>query len=354
VFVSYSHNDDRWLDRLLLRLPLSVRKQTWTDKDIKAGDTWREEIERALARARVAVLLVTQDFLESKFIASSELPQILEAAKIEGLRVLWVAIKSSGYSTSPIAKYQPLSDPERPLAGLHGAEREDVLLDIAAKVAEAVQGSSAQPAMSHFKAKRSLQTQDISDYIQKHSPKRIDILHFSMMALSTDAFWEAFKGCRDAKIRILLIDPERAARRYSHGELNRDNVKRIAAQVEELETEQQADPNRPTVGIWYYDHAPSVAAVIVDEGLIQLGWYFVRADSAQPSQLKVSGHDCPGVLALGDEAKILLPKVRAHFDAVLAGIKREPLLFGPQQNELITEWRELQSRGVPQPASTSS
>jgi hypothetical protein len=73
VFLSCSHQDRPWLDRLNTMLAPLVRTgavELWWDGQISPGKHWREEIDNAMASARVAVLLVSAPFLASEFIAT--------------------------------------------------------------------------------------------------------------------------------------------------------------------------------------------------------------------------------------------------------------------------------------------
>lgn len=91
VFVSYSRADAACLERLRVHLRPLQRESAiayWDDGSIVAGERWRDRIEAALARARVAVLLVSADFLASDFVVQSELPVLLAAAEERGTSIL--------------------------------------------------------------------------------------------------------------------------------------------------------------------------------------------------------------------------------------------------------------------------
>lgn len=139
IFISYSHKDVRWLERLQIMLrPLMHSDQliTWVDSQIIAGSDWFVEIQHALSSAKAAILLVSPNFLASDFIAKHELPQLLDEANKTGLRILWIAISASLYKETEIAKYKALNDPQRPLDKLTPSERNRVLVDICQQIKE--------------------------------------------------------------------------------------------------------------------------------------------------------------------------------------------------------------------------
>ncbi|MDX2031519.1 MAG: hypothetical protein SF339_12660, partial [Blastocatellia bacterium] len=112
--------------------------------------------ESALNTAKVAVLLVTPNFLTSDFIVKNELPPLLGAAERDDLTILWVPVHHTPYEDTPIGKYQPVTDPEKPLASLKGSSAQNKeLLEISRKiirVAEAWNGkrSLASPSKKHL------------------------------------------------------------------------------------------------------------------------------------------------------------------------------------------------------------
>jgi hypothetical protein len=63
------------------------------DSRIGVGEDWYPEIEDAMKRASVAVLLVSADFLTSKFILSKEVPPLLERREKEGLKIFPMIIR---------------------------------------------------------------------------------------------------------------------------------------------------------------------------------------------------------------------------------------------------------------------
>jgi hypothetical protein len=76
VFVSYSHRDKKWAQRFeeMLNPPiLSGRLRLWFDVNLRVGDQWHPNIFRAIARSSVALLLVSADFLSSRFIMQQEM-----------------------------------------------------------------------------------------------------------------------------------------------------------------------------------------------------------------------------------------------------------------------------------------
>jgi internalin A len=119
VFISYSHKDEEWRKDLEKNLKPYLRDGSiisWSDKQIVAGSQWFGEINSALAQTKIAVLLVTPDFLASDFIHEHESGPLLKEAESGGVKILWVPVRDSAYKQTALKNYQAVLDPKKPLA----------------------------------------------------------------------------------------------------------------------------------------------------------------------------------------------------------------------------------------------
>lgn len=140
VFISYARADEYWLDLLLEHWqPIEDYHTTldiWSDKKIETGDNWREEINRALEMARVAVLLVSRPFLSSRFIHLVEWPALQAAAKKREVTVIWLPISPSNVDATPIIEYEAAwRDIEKTLVDMNEGDRERHLVQVTKKIA---------------------------------------------------------------------------------------------------------------------------------------------------------------------------------------------------------------------------
>ena len=137
VFISYARDDRSWVDSFQVTLKGSLRNKpvlVWDDSQIRSGAAWRQEIERQLKTAKVALLLVTSHFLASDFIKDVELKAILDAARRDGLVVVWVLVRQCDWQASELEAFNCANDTRRPLNSLNQADLDEAMLSIARQV----------------------------------------------------------------------------------------------------------------------------------------------------------------------------------------------------------------------------
>ncbi|MCQ3930197.1 MAG: hypothetical protein DPW16_07030 [Chloroflexi bacterium] len=96
IFVSYSHEDmDQMQDIMgFIKKPVEVAGgEFWIDKNIQWGMDWNAEINLQLQLADIALMMISQSFLNSDYIMQKETPTFLLRRRDEGLIILPVLLK---------------------------------------------------------------------------------------------------------------------------------------------------------------------------------------------------------------------------------------------------------------------
>lgn len=140
IFISYSHKDEAWKDALQRHLKVLQTHNAfsiWDDRQIEVGANWLPAIEGAIEQAKVALLLVSSDFLTSEFVTRQEIPRFLQRREAEGLQVVPIIIRPCAWMTVPwLAALQGGTKDNRPLAqfALGSFESEQAFSEITLKV----------------------------------------------------------------------------------------------------------------------------------------------------------------------------------------------------------------------------
>jgi len=78
IFLSYSHHDEEEKRQLVAHLNVLRHDgvDLWLDDHLAGGDDWEREVMERVEGASIAVLLVSENYLNSQFILESELPAL--------------------------------------------------------------------------------------------------------------------------------------------------------------------------------------------------------------------------------------------------------------------------------------
>ncbi len=144
VFISYSHQDEAWKDRLLPQLQAlvtaGVAMEVWHDRKIDGGDTWYPEIQRAMDSAAAAIVLISAPFLASPFCIQQEVPALLKRQEDHGMLLIPVLLRQC-----PWKAHRWLKDRQ-----MIPRDGKTVAIDFAGDLADEVFAAVAEQVLSHF------------------------------------------------------------------------------------------------------------------------------------------------------------------------------------------------------------
>jgi len=155
VLIAYSHRDRDLLGELQVHLkPLQKAwmLDLWDDLRVDDGPRGAAELRRAVEATRVAVLLVSPDFVGSAFVAQHALPALLAGQEHPRAAVMCVYLRpaldvfnetrfvdpiTGADRLVRITSFRGLNDPVHPLSALERSDRHEVLQSAAAEIIKA-------------------------------------------------------------------------------------------------------------------------------------------------------------------------------------------------------------------------
>ncbi len=151
VFISYSKKDAKWLDDLRTHLNYLEREYKftiWEDSKIEVGADWRSEIKNAIDTTKIAILMVSANFIASEFINNEELPALLFAAKEEGAHIFPIIISHCMFSDiDAISKFQTVNPPSEPLIVMDDGQRDALFVKVTKEIKRVL---SSESTISHI------------------------------------------------------------------------------------------------------------------------------------------------------------------------------------------------------------
>src|SRR5438045_5413886 len=111
IFCCYAHKDEALLNKLKTHLTPLQREgliDVWHDRNISAGTEWEREIGQHLNTARIILLLVSPDFIDSDYCYGVEMKRAMERHERGEARVIPVILRPVYWKKAPFGKLQAL------------------------------------------------------------------------------------------------------------------------------------------------------------------------------------------------------------------------------------------------------
>ncbi|MEH2375542.1 GUN4 domain-containing protein [Nostoc sp.] len=134
LFFSYSHKDEALRDELAKHLAILEWQSvisSWCDRKILPGEEWDYQINDNLNTADIILLLISSDFLFSKYCWDVEVKKAIERHHAGEACVIPVILRSVDWSGAPFAKLQALPKNAEPVVSRNWHNQDEAFTDVA-------------------------------------------------------------------------------------------------------------------------------------------------------------------------------------------------------------------------------
>ena len=250
IFLCYAREDEALRQGLEKHLRVLRRQgiiNLWHDRSISAGTEWEREIDNHLNTARIILLLISPDFLDSDYCYSIEMKRAMERHERGEACVIPIILRPVYWHKTPFGKLQALPTDGKPIVSSKWFTQDEALFDAAEGIRTAVEDIVAkEEAKQRVDKGNTLYDQQqydkaISAYEQalQYDPKCFQAYHNKGITLTTLCKYDDAIATFEQALRI---KPNEAETSKAMGELL-IHLKRYKEASQVFERALQANPD---------------------------------------------------------------------------------------------------------------
>ncbi|WP_168202472.1 toll/interleukin-1 receptor domain-containing protein [Pedobacter sp. KBS0701] len=119
AFISYSHKDVDYLEKLKVHLAQIKREgliTDWTDQEITAGSRLDDSISAALSSSQLFISIVSPDYIASHYCFEREFTTALKLQEDGKITVIPIIVEPCDWKSTPMATIKALPDDGKPVS----------------------------------------------------------------------------------------------------------------------------------------------------------------------------------------------------------------------------------------------
>ena len=154
AFISYSHDDDEFLEKLHKHLAALRRQnliETWTDREIDAGGVIDEEISAAIEAADIFILLVSSSFINSDYCFKKEFQRALEKQKAGKALIVPVVIRPCDWKIPELRQFKALPKDGMAVDSNHWHNTDEAFTDVSKGLRSLLEKNKNEPKSKQIK-----------------------------------------------------------------------------------------------------------------------------------------------------------------------------------------------------------
>jgi Tfp pilus assembly protein PilF len=168
IFLSYAHKDESLCEQMRNHLA-NLQDQGiitgWNDRKIIPGSEWDEEIKAHLNAADIILLLISADFMASRYCRSVEMQDAVDRHHRQEACVIPVILRPCDWQDAPFSKLQALPKNARPVTKWR--LRDDAFLNVVEGIKAAIKTIKVKAASSTLSTKAQAADQHLAPTLSR-------------------------------------------------------------------------------------------------------------------------------------------------------------------------------------------